>query len=108
MGVRPPQGNTETPEIIEFGIAAVNARLDDADVTFPATKGEVLRALDDTEVPYDASGNTLDLAEAFGRLHTERFDSETELLELLHPVFEERRATGAGDVVGRLRSLLPF
>lgn len=108
MGARPPQGETSPPDAIEFGIAAVSARLDDANVTFPATGDNVVRALDDTAIPYDAKGNTLDLSKALEQLHRERFDSKRELLNLLHPVFEERRAAGPGGVVGRLRQMLPF
>jgi hypothetical protein len=36
------------------------------------------------------------------------FDSESELLDLLHPVFEEYRASASGGILGRIRSILPF
>jgi hypothetical protein len=36
------------------------------------------------------------------------FDSESELLDLLHPVFEEYRASAGGSILGRIRSILPF
>jgi hypothetical protein len=38
----------------------------------------------------------------------QKFDSESQLLDLLHPVFEERRASASGSIVARLRELLPF
>lgn len=109
MGVRPPQGGDDSaPDTIEFGIAAVNARLDEADLAFPATREEILRSVDDTAVPCDASGSTLDLAKALDELPDDRFDTETELLNQLHPVFEEHRTTTSTSVVGRLRGMLPF
>lgn len=109
MGARPPPGgDSSAPDTIEFGIAAVNARLSETEIGFPATTGEILRAVDDTAVPYDASGNTLDLAEALDRLQADRFESESDLLDRLHPVYEERRVAGAGSVIGRIRQLLPL
>lgn len=108
MGVRPPQGDSSPPDTIEFGIAAVNARLDEADLSFPATREEILRAVDDTSIPCDASGNTLDLSQALDELPRDRFDTESELLNQLHPVFEDHRTTTSTSVVGRLRGMLPF
>ncbi|QLG63423.1 hypothetical protein [Halorarum salinum] len=108
MAIRPPQGNSGSPDAVEFGIAALNARLDEAGVTFPATTEEVLAAVDETAVPYDASGNTLELEEAIANLPQDRFGSESELLDQLHPVFEARRERAANSVIGRIRALLPF
>lgn len=108
MAVRPPQQDSSDPESIEFGIAALNARLDDAEVAFPATKREILDQLNNTDVPYDGAGNTVALAEAFESIPKDRFETETELLDVLHPVFEEYRRSSSGGLFGRLRSLLPF
>jgi hypothetical protein len=108
MAARPPQQDTSNPDSIEFGIAALVGHLDRADVEFPATRDEVVRALGDPEIPYDGSGNTVALSAAMESLPTRQFDSESELLDLLHPVFEEYRASARGGIVGRLRALLPF
>lgn len=108
MAARPPQGDSSPPDTIEFGIAAVNARLDETSLAFPATQSEILRAVDDTAVPCDASGSTLDLSQAMDELDRDRFETETELLNELHPVFEEHRKAASTDVVGRLRGMLPF
>jgi hypothetical protein len=108
MAARPPQGDSSPPDTIEFGIAAVNARVDETNLTFPATQSEILHAVDDTAVPCDASGSTLDLSQALDELPQSRFETETELLNQLHPVFEEHRKSASTDVVGRLRGILPF
>lgn len=107
MAVRPPSGDADEPEAIEFGIAALDARIDEADVEFPATDEELLVALRSTEVPYDAAGHTLDLSEALDRVPSSAFESETELLDELYPVFEQRRRRGT-TFVERVRGLLPF
>ncbi|MXR41646.1 hypothetical protein GRX01_09890 [Halobaculum sp. WSA2] len=108
MAARPPQGDTEEPESIEFGIAALDARLDRAGVQFPATTEELIASMGNTGVPYDAAGNTLDLAEVLRELPEERFETERDLLNRLHPIFEDRRRSGAGSLLGRVRSILPF
>ena len=108
MAVRPPQGNSSEPDTIEFGIAALDARLDAATVEFPATADELVRAVDNTDIPYDASGRTVALSEALDRLPRSEFDSETELLDMLHPVFEEYRSSASGSFLRQLREMLPF
>lgn len=108
MAVRPPSNDSDEPDAIEFGIAALDARLKEADVTFPATGQELLDGLDSTDVPYDSSGSTLDLREALDRVPTSEFETETELLNALHPVFEEHRERAGGGFLARLRRLLPF
>lgn len=107
MARRPPRGTSGEREAVEFGIAVLDARLDDAGVTFPATADEILSELDDTEVPYDASGRTLKLREALADVDVDRFDSETELLDAVYPAFEARRRKAANSLVARLRALLP-
>ncbi|MEA1931592.1 MAG: hypothetical protein U9O06_08595 [Euryarchaeota archaeon] len=108
MGARPPQNDTSEPDVIEFGIAALSARLDEADVEFPTTSTELCAAVDDTAIPVDGTGSTMELQEALDRVPQDRFDSESTLLDLLHPVFEEHRKQGGESVFGRLRTLLPF
>ena len=107
MAARPPSRNTEEPDAIEFGIAALAARLDD-DLEYPANEREILAAVDSTAIPVDGSGNTVELAEALDRLDDSEFESEAELLDRLHPVFEEFRAEMGASLMGRLRGLLPF
>ena len=109
MGVRPPQNDDgDAPEAVTFGIAALDGHLDRADLSYPVTGDEVVEALGDPTVPYDASGNDVRLSEALEEMHFERFETEQELLNALHPVFESYRERGPSGVVGRLRSLLPF
>lgn len=107
MGVRPPADDGDEPDAIEFGIAAVDARLDGADVSFPATKADVLDGLNDTQVPYDAKGRTVSLADAIDATGRREFDSEQDLLNELHPVFEKRRASPAS-FFDQVRAMLPF
>ncbi|WP_248896676.1 DUF2795 domain-containing protein [Haloplanus halobius] len=108
MAARPPQQDSSSPDAIEFGIAALVGNLDRADIEYPATREEIVRALGDPEVPYDAAGNTVALSEAMEALPKQEFESESELLDLLHPVFEEYRVSASGSLLGRLRSILPF
>ncbi|MFB6168836.1 MAG: hypothetical protein ABEJ43_08315 [Haloferacaceae archaeon] len=108
MAVRPPQDDDEDPETLAFGIAALDARLDGAEVEWPATDREVLDALGDPSIPYDASGNEVSLADVLDRVPVREYDSETELLNSLHPVFEEYRENSTRSVLGQIRSLLPF
>lgn len=108
MGARPPQNDTSEPEVIEFGIAALSARIDAADVEFPTTSRALVATVDDTAIPIDGSGNTMELQAALEELPRDEFTKESELLELLHPVFEEHRKKSGESFVGRLRTLLPF
>ncbi|MFB6080807.1 MAG: hypothetical protein ABEJ81_07410 [Haloferacaceae archaeon] len=108
MAVRPPQNGESEPEVIEFGIAALAPRIDRADVDFPATTDELVRATGNPEVPYDAGGNAVSLNEALDALPEDRFESKSDLLDRLHPVFEERRERAASSIVAQIRALLPF
>lgn len=107
MAARPPTGGTEEPDAIEFGIAALDARLDETDLDFPATAEEIRGAVRNREIPYDASGHTVTLDAALAEVDADRFASRTELLDELHPVFERRRQRGGGPIA-RLRDLWPF
>ena len=108
MGVRPPQDEGSEPDAIEFGIAALDARLDRTDVTFPATSDELVRAMGNPKIPYDAGGNGVSLDEALAAIPKDRFESESELLDCLHPDFEEYRERTTSNIVAQIRSLLPF
>lgn len=107
MGVRPPANDDDEPEAVEFGIAAVDARLDGADLTFPATKRDIVDALNRSDVPYDAAGRSVSLDEAIEETGRREFDSEQDLLNALHPVFEKRRSSPAG-IIDQVKAMLPF
>lgn len=109
MGVRPPQQtDDDDPGTVAFGIAALDDHLERAEIVFPATDEEILEALGDPAVPYDAAGNTLRLSEALEELSRVRFETRQEFLNALHPVFEAERERAGTSVLGQLRSLLPF
>lgn len=106
MGVPPPDDGSEPPSAVAFGIAAVDDRLAAADLSFPATRAEVREALGDEAVPYDAAGNAVPVEEVVAAVDRDRFETEQELMNALHPVFEARRRSAAG-LLERLLSVLP-
>lgn len=109
MGVRPPTDDVdEEPDVVEFGIAALDARLADADVEFPATAEELDSRFGHTEVPYDATGHTMTVSEALEAADRRRFESEQDLLNALHPVFERKREAASTSLLAQLRALVPF
>jgi hypothetical protein len=109
MGVRPPQqDDDDTPETVAFGIAALDDNLERADVVFPMTDDELIDALGDPAVPYDAKGNEIRLSEALEDLSRVRFETRQEFLNALHPVFEAKRQQANNSVIRQLRALLPF
>lgn len=108
MGVRPPQQDDDEPDAIEFGIAAVDARLSQTSLQFPADKAAIVEALGNTEIPYNATGNTVSIAEAIDRSGTDEFESEQALLNALHPVFEDLRESASTSILMQLRALVPF
>lgn len=109
MGVRPPPSNSdEGPDVIEFGIAEVAAELDDAELSFPATGEEVVRRLSDPRIKYDANGHGVPLSEAVSEVERDRFESQQEFLNALHPVFERYRTSRTPSVIERVRAALPI
>ena len=109
MGVRPPQqDDDDAPETVAFGIAALDDHLERSDVTFPTTDEELIEALGDPAVPYDAMGNEIRLSEALEELSRIQFETRQEFLNAVHPVFEARRERANSSFFGQLRSLLPF
>lgn len=109
MAVRPPQDDMDDgPDTVAFGIAALDSSLEEKDITFP-TNEETLRAtLGDTEIPYDVAGNTMTFKTALDNVPEEQFEDRRELLNSLHPVFEERRESGGNSILARIRSFIPL
>lgn len=109
MGVRPPASNSDDgPDVIEFGIAEVAAALDEAELSFPATGEEVVRALSNPRIDYNARGHAVPLSEAVSDTERNRFEDKQELLNALHPVFEEYRTSRTPGVIERVRAALPL
>jgi hypothetical protein len=109
MAARPPTDDTtDEPDIIEFGIAALDARLDQLDTSFPTTADVLVREYGDVSVPVDAAGNEITLREAMEQTAVQEFETERELLDVLHPVFEQRRQNSSRGYLSQLRALLPF
>jgi hypothetical protein len=108
MGVRPPQQDDDEPDAIEFGIAALDARLSETDLSFPADKDDIRQALRGSEIPYNAGGNTVSIEKAIDRSGKEYFESEQELLNALHPVFEDMRESASSSILMQLKALVPF
>jgi hypothetical protein len=108
MGVRPPQQDGDEPDAIEFGIAALDARVSEADVSFPADEDDIVAALGDTAVPYNATGNTVGIRDAIERSGKHYFETEQEFLNALHPVFENLRESASNSILMQLRALVPF
>lgn len=107
MGVRPPaDDDLSEPDVIEFGIPALDARLED--VSFPATSEELRAEYGQLDVPYNASGSTVTLTEVLEEIDREEFETEQELLDAAHPIFERLRARNPSGILGQLRSMLPF
>ena len=109
MGVRPPSNNDDDkPDSVDFGIAAVDARLRNTDLAFPATKDDVAAELGHENIPYDVHGNDVPLGEMLEETEPDQFGSRQELLNALHEPFEEYRREHSNGVVQQVRSMLPF
>lgn len=108
MGVRPPQQDDDEPDAIEFGIAALDARLSETDVRYPADRETLVTALGGSKIPYNAAGNTVAIGEAIDRAGRSQFESEQDLLNTLHPIFEEMRESASSSILMQLRALVPF
>ncbi|MFB6173412.1 MAG: hypothetical protein ABEI39_02100 [Halobacteriales archaeon] len=108
MGVRPPQQDDDEPSTIEFGIAALAARLDDSELVYPLAGEELVEELGDPEIPIDANGRRVPLSRVLGEVSQRRFDSQQELLNALHPVFESYRDRTSTGILASIRAMLPF
>ena len=109
MGVQPPTDDLdEGPDVVEFGIAALDAELPEAGLSFPTDANRLREAHGDLSVPVDAGGNEMRLADALDRCDAEEFRNRQDLLNALHPVFEARREAVSNSILAQLRSLVPF
>lgn len=110
MGVRPPDDGDidDGPDVVEFGIAALDARFEELEVAFPVAARELREEYGDLTVPVDAAGTEVTLEETLAEVPNERFENEQELLDVLHPVFERKRQETSRGLLTQLRALLPF
>lgn len=108
MGVQPPTDDGEDPTAIEFGIAALDAKLAGTDIDYPATADDVRKRVGHVEVPFDPAGHSITVGEALEQATTERFENEQDLLNALHPVFERKREETTTTLLSQLRALVPF
>lgn len=109
MGVRPPGNTSDTgSSMVEFGIPALAAHLDDADLSYPITARELVQELDDPAIPVNAQGRTVSLDQALRDVEQTEFATERDVLNALHPVFETYRSEGPTGIIGSLRAILPF
>lgn len=109
MGVRPPSDDIDDePDVVEFGIAALDARLEQLEVSFPTDAATLESKYGDVTVPIDAAGTEITLREALRATPKDQFETEQELLDVLHPIFEKRRQDSSRSVIAQLRALLPF
>lgn len=97
MAAGPPNDDiTDGPEAVDFGIAALAAHIDGADLSFPATADEVVTTLDDPEIDFDPTGNAVALSVVLEQVERHKFDSRRDLLDALHPEFERLRRSSGG------------
>jgi hypothetical protein len=104
----PPSDDGHEPDTVTFGIAALDARLEESDVHYPVDARSLVRDLGDPQIPYDANGSSVALSEAIEQTHIDRFETEQELLNALHPVFERYRERSGSGILAQLRAFLPF
>lgn len=109
MGVRPPSDDIEDdPDVVAFGIAALDARIERWSLEFPADRETLASEYGDVSIPVDAAGTELTLDDALAEVPTRQFGTKRELLNTLHPVFEEQREKASRSILAQLRSLVPF
>jgi hypothetical protein len=109
MGVQPPSNDIEEgPDVVEFGIAALAARVEDLDLEYPVEADTLVDQYGDIAVPVDAAGTEVSVAEAVRTSGRHRFSSEQDLLNALHPIFEEKREATSRSILAQLRALVPF
>lgn len=110
MKAPPTQNNGvgDGTEMIAFGIAALDSYLTDGDVSFPTDKQTLRETIGHVDVPYNATGNTLQLDTALDHTSKQQFENEQELLNELHPVFEKHRQEQGNPLLDRIRSVIPL
>ena len=109
MGVQPPSNDVEEdPDVVEFGIAALAARVEDLEIEYPVEAQRLVDRYGDIAVPVDAAGTEVSVAEAVRASGRHQFSSEQDLLNALHPVFEEYRRSRTPGVIERVRAALPL
>jgi hypothetical protein len=109
MGARPPSDDIDDePGTVEFGIAALEARIERREISFPVTVSELDEVYGEMRVPVDPAGNEVPLGRVLEKCNRVEFESKQEMLNVLHPIFEAERESGSGGLFGRLRSLVPF
>lgn len=105
MAAPPPQSDTDTAAIT-FGIAAMDEVLEKSEIDFPVATPDLIGTVGDRAIPYDPRGNTVELRVAIEETGQDQFESRRDLLNALHPVFEEKRRGGG---IGEwLQSLFSF
>ncbi len=106
MAARPPSNDLDDePETVEFGIVALEARIEEQGVSFPISASELRAAHGDLELAVDPSGTKMRLDKAIAACEKEHFETEQDLLNAMHPIFEQQRSSG---LFARLRALLPI
>lgn len=103
----PPPSDTDATTV-EFGIPVVDDHLSDANITYPATTEEILEAVDNVTIPYDAAGNTVQLKTALQRTEPSEFRSKNDVLDALYTEFESYRSSGTAGFIDTIRELLPI
>lgn len=108
MAARPPKDSNDDPNSIEFGIAALAAHLDDPDVEYPIRSDQLSKVVGDPDIPIDVHGNSISLSKVLTEVDAEQFDSQQDVLNTPHPVFETYRDSAGTGVLASVRSLIPF
>ncbi|AWB27633.1 hypothetical protein [Halococcoides cellulosivorans] len=106
MGIRPPQSDgVGDPDTVEFGIVAFDGLLSEADLTFPTDRDQVRATLAGRSIAVDPAGREVPVDDVLADLDDRTYESEGDLKNALHPIFEQRREEGV-DLLARVRSWL--
>lgn len=109
MAARPPGNDEEdAPDSMAFGIAALDARIENRDVSFPISIDELRESCGDMQIAIDPSGTEIAFATILDQCTRDSFENRQDLLNALHPIFEAERERKSSGVIGRLRQFVPF
>jgi hypothetical protein len=109
MAARPPSNDIDDgPDVTEFGIVALDAAVEDWEVSFPVSADELRAEFGDKRIAVDASGHEMALEKALSDCPQRRFDDKQDLLNAMHPIFETERERLSNSLLSQLRALLPF